>query len=165
MQLYCISHRQTGSCSGSQSSNGFRVQKQAKGAGLHIKVSFFLPRLYLSKAQPMVLPPPLDRYMAAWLARCAVHVCLFVCLFVSRTPIVLWWTSPYQGWNLRYPKAGRRGPLRAQDTDAQCMPPAVLAAQAEAHQGSLRCYATRYPRKTKCGAAGTCHYLLCRSLY
>ena len=44
-----------------------------------------------------------------------VHVCarLLVCLFVSRCSSSPWWTSPYQGWNLRYPKAGRRGPLRA----------------------------------------------------
>ena len=31
------------------------------------------------------------------------EVCLFVCLFGSRCSGSLWWTSPYQGWTLRYP--------------------------------------------------------------
>jgi hypothetical protein len=36
---------------------------------------------------------------------------------VSRYSSSLWWTSPYQGWILRYPKAGRGVPLRAPETD------------------------------------------------
>ena len=53
---------------------------------------------------------------------------LFVCLFGSQYSSNLWWTSPYQGWNLRYPKAGRRVPLRAPETDPSlCRVPGEFA--------------------------------------
>ena len=42
---------------------------------------------------------------------------LFVCLFGLRYSSSLWWTSPYQGWNMHYLKAGRRDPLCAPETD------------------------------------------------
>ena len=55
-------------------------------------------------------------------------VCLFVCLFGSRYSSSLWWTSPYQGWNLRYPKEGRRDPLHAPETDPSlCRVPGEFA--------------------------------------
>ena len=41
----------------------------------------------------------------------------FVCLFVSRCSSSPWLTSPYQGWTLRYPKAGRGVPLCVPETD------------------------------------------------
>ena len=54
----------------------------------------------------------------------------FVRLFVSRTPIVLWWMLPYQGWNLHYLKAGRCVPLQAQDTDPSlCRAPGEFAVE------------------------------------
>ena len=42
---------------------------------------------------------------------------MFVRLLGSQYSSSLWWTSPYQGRALRYPKAGRGGPLRAPETD------------------------------------------------
>ena len=40
-------------------------------------------------------------------AQCGLFVCLFVCLFDSQCSSSPWWSSPHQGLNLRYPKAGR----------------------------------------------------------
>ena len=56
------------------------------------------------------------RCVGVWLGWCVVGgllVCLFV-LWCSSSP---WWTLPYQGWTLRYPKAGRGGPSQDQKTD------------------------------------------------